>query len=326
MGVGSSKSKKPEEKPIKPEDLKILLKISKEKCILYIEKTNSNIDKKKNEISTCLEQNNIDMARAKMNNILKDENDIEIYDLLKPFLEKLMERCTLIVSNTECPPEIKSILDTVLFASTRVEIDELKTFEEKIIKKYGSDYVTNAEKNTDNSVNEDLFEILQPKIYKEEFIDLRLKLLCKEKNMKCPFINDSIPDVHLDPSDLSNKNPYESGIFFPLKKRNINKEPDNNVLTQKFGDFPLDIKESDIMEEKLDTNKVLTKIISNVNGLFCKTKVIQKFYNFLDNPLELKIYVLKKENIIFSSFLCQIGNSIKVKSKIIKEEKAKQNM
>ena len=326
MGVGSSKTKKTQEKPIKPEDLKNIISISKEKCNLYSNKVNSSINQKKNEIATCLEQNNIEMARAKMSNILKDENEIEIYHLLKPLLKILTERCTLIISSNECPTEIKSVLNSVLFASTRVEIDELKTFKEKIIKKYGKEYVTNAEKNTDNSVNEDLFEILQPKIYKEEFIDLRLKLLCKEKNMKCPFINDSIPDVHLEPSDLSNKNPYESGIFSPLKKRNINKEPDNNVLTQKFGDFPLDIKESDIMEEKLDTNKVLTKIISNVNGLFCKTKVIQKFYNFLDNPLELKIYVLKKENIIFSSFLCQIGNSIKVKSKIIKEEKAKQNM
>ena len=327
MGVGSSKSKKPEEKPIKPEDLKILLKISKEKCILYIEKTNSNIDKKKNEISTCLEQNNIDMARAKMNNILKDENDIEIYDLLKPFLEKLMERCTLIVSNTECPPEIKSILDTILFASTRVEIDELKTFKEKIIKKYGSDYVTNAEKNKDNSVNKDLLEKIQHNIYEEDFLDFRLKILCHERNIKCSFINDSIPDCELEPYSLNNKNPYESVILPTFETKDVNIEPDNKVLTQKLDDFPpTDIKESIKKDDKLDinSNKVLTQIISDVNGLFYKTKVIQKFYNHLDDPLELKIYVLKKEKIIFSSFHCQIGDSFKVKSKVIKEEKAKQ--
>ena len=69
---------------------------------------------------------------------------------------------------------------------------------------------------------------------------------------------------------------------------------------------------------------VFTQVTSNVNECFYKTKVTQKFSNPLDNALELKIYIFKKENIIFSSFECQIGDSIKVKSKVIKEEKAKE--
>ena len=73
-----------------------------------------------------------------------------------------------------------------------------------------------------------------------------------------------------------------------------------------------------------DSNKVIVNITSEVNEFFCKTKVTQKFSNPLDNPMELKIYVFKKENIIFSSFDCQIGDSIKVKSKVIKKEKAQE--
>jgi hypothetical protein len=69
---------------------------------------------------------------------------------------------------------------------------------------------------------------------------------------------------------------------------------------------------------------VITQITSDINGLFCKTKVLQIFSNPTNNPLELKIYILKKKNILFSSFNCQIGDSIKVKSKVIKEEKAKE--
>ena len=38
--------------------------------------------------------------------------------------------------------------------------------------------------------------------------------------------------------------------------------------------------------------------------------------------MELKIYVIKKEEIIFSSFNCKIGDSINVKSKVINKEKA----
>ena len=69
-------------------------------------------------------------------------------------------------------------------------------------------------------------------------------------------------------------------------------------------------------------SKVITEIESTVNELYAKTNVTQKFTNPTENPLELKIYVFKKEEIIFSSFNCKIGDSINVKSKVIKKEKA----
>ena len=63
-------------------------------------------------------------------------------------------------------------------------------------------------------------------------------------------------------------------------------------------------------------------IYSEVNELFIKTKVTQKFKNETDNPLELKIYINKIQKILFSSFSAKIGDSIEVKSKVIKKEKA----
>ena len=66
------------------------------------------------------------------------------------------------------------------------------------------------------------------------------------------------------------------------------------------------------------------EIDSKVNELYSKTFVTQKINNDTENPLELKIYVYKKPNCIFSSFSAKIGDSITVKSKIIKKEKAEQ--
>ena len=69
-------------------------------------------------------------------------------------------------------------------------------------------------------------------------------------------------------------------------------------------------------------SKVITEIDSKVNELYVKTIVTQKFSNTMESPLELKIYIFKKEGILFSSFNCKIGDSINVKSKVIKKEKA----
>ena len=69
-------------------------------------------------------------------------------------------------------------------------------------------------------------------------------------------------------------------------------------------------------------SKVFTEIDSHVNELYAKTFVSQKFKNDTENPLELTIYIFKKEGIIFSSFNCKIGDSIKVESKVIEKVKA----
>ena len=69
-------------------------------------------------------------------------------------------------------------------------------------------------------------------------------------------------------------------------------------------------------------SKVNLEINSEINELYAKTEVIQEFINDLDNPLELKIFLYKKREILFDSFIAKIGDSIEVKSKIIKKEKA----
>ena len=46
-------------------------------------------------------------------------------------------------------------------------------------------------------------------------------------------------------------------------------------------------------------NKVSVEIDSKVNELFSKTKVIQKFKNEDENPIELKIYINKYAHLIF---------------------------
>jgi len=69
-------------------------------------------------------------------------------------------------------------------------------------------------------------------------------------------------------------------------------------------------------------SKVTTEINSKVNELYATSIVTQKFSNPTDKPLELKIYIIKNDKLLFSSFNCKIGDNIEVKSKVIKKERA----
>ena len=68
----------------------------------------------------------------------------------------------------------------------------------------------------------------------------------------------------------------------------------------------------------------ITTIDSKVNELYTKTVVTQKLKNKSFENMELQIYVNKKDNYIFSSFSATIGDSITVKSKVIRKEKAEE--
>ena len=69
-------------------------------------------------------------------------------------------------------------------------------------------------------------------------------------------------------------------------------------------------------------SKVITEINSTINKIYAKSIITQKFSNPTDNPLELKIYIIKNDKLLFTSFTCKIGDIIEVKSKVIKKEKA----
>ena len=94
------------------------------------------------------------------------------------------------------------------------------------------------------------------------------------------------------------------------------KRRDKKVNRRPRRDYIPKEQEKDIM--------INVELESEINELYAKTKVIQKFKNPSDNNLELKIYVGKKEGLIFSSFSAKIGESIMVKSKIIQKKKVEE--
>ena len=159
--MGASSSKKKVEKPkITTKDLLPLLNVMQLKTQQAKSKKVHDTLKKKGEIVEFLKNNNIDMAMAKMDGILRNDDFIAAYDILIPLTEILKEKCTYIASNDECPAEIRPQLDTVLYAARRIEIEEYMRFKEKIQLKYGEAYIIKADNNSDKLVNANLIEKL----------------------------------------------------------------------------------------------------------------------------------------------------------------------
>ena len=208
-------------------EIKTFIMIAQNRIMLFRNKKIDSIKKKKGEIVNCLKENNLDVAKAKMDSLIREEDYITAYDILTPLLEILKERVTYIITSTECPADLRAQLDSVIFASTRIECEELYKLRDLIMLKYGSAYIQKADSNIDKLVNVNLVEKLKVKPASDAFLIIRLKQLCKEKKIAFEFPSEILSDI---PGDISppfegpGNNPY-AGDFNPYASTQGNNNP-----------------------------------------------------------------------------------------------------
>ena len=233
MGNDDSKPSSHLSRPVRPIEIKTYVMTCQNKKTLYRNKKIYEIRKKKDEAIAALKQNNLDIAKAKMESIIRLEDQIIVFDILGPICEILKERITYLCTAAEPPPDIKAQLDTIIYASTRLEIDDLYKLRHYIKKKYGPYYVESAEQNKDGLVNVNVVEKLRIKPPVDAFLTIRLKQLCKERRINYEFPEEIAPNF-----DQGNPyggggggmtNPYDNGMGDnPYGPNNFNNNPYNN--------------------------------------------------------------------------------------------------
>ncbi|MCQ2816047.1 MAG: IST1 family protein [archaeon] len=104
--VNDKKSKKPKFKPPTPIEVKTYLMAAQAKISIYRQRKVTSIKQRRMEIANCLKSGNIEVAKAKMETIIREEDIITVFDVLGPIIEILKEKVTFIMSSTDCPPEL----------------------------------------------------------------------------------------------------------------------------------------------------------------------------------------------------------------------------
>ena len=180
--------------PVRPIEIKTYVMSCQTKMSLYRNKKIYEIKKKKDEAITALRQNSLDIAKAKMESIIRLEDTITVYDILCPLCEILKERITYLCEAQEVPPDIKAQLDTIIYASSRIDIDDLYQLRNLVHRKYGSYYIEAADQNKDGLVNVNVVEKLKIRPPVDAFLTIRLKQLCKEKKLNYEFPEEIAPN------------------------------------------------------------------------------------------------------------------------------------
>jgi vacuolar protein sorting-associated protein IST1 len=231
MGMGSSKKKKDNSGSIKT-----FIKPCKKDMDSAKNKKNDSAKGKRKEIIDYLKDKNLPFAKANMESLIKEENYIKAFDILAPILDKLNDKSKDIDSAKECPADLRTELDSVIYAASKIEIQEFVNLKDCITKKYGQDYVTKAENNEDNKINQDLVDNLSQNKTADNILIIRLKQLCKEENIQFEFQSEAIPSPNIGQSIALVTNPYSGQAQFPmdLQENNKNDNPFLNAVQNPF--------------------------------------------------------------------------------------------
>lgn len=135
-------------------------------------------------------------ARIRAEALIREDHTVEAYEILQLNCELLAERIKLISSEKLCPPDMVSVVSTVMWASTRVDIPEFHQIRKQFKSKYGKEF----EKNAMNNV-----EILNERVYSKLSIQPPSALLVQTYLEKIAeeFNVDWKPEIPLEPEDMA---------------------------------------------------------------------------------------------------------------------------
>lgn len=278
MGKLHSKNKQPTPPPKMPTAIEVRTWIggAQAKMSLFRSKKVNEIRAKKKEVIELLKQNNLDVAKTKMDNIIQAEDIITLYDILIPQCEVLKERSTYLLSFENVPADVKDTLDTLIYASNRLEVEELHKLREMMRLKYGDVYLMAADTNKDGKVNVNVVEKLKIKPNSDALLVVRLKQIVAESKIDFTFPPEfefySNNEPNFNEQQNMNMNPY-------MDNNNNNNMMMNNQMGQ--GDFNPYMNN---MPPQNFNNNYNPYSNNNNNNPYCNNNSMMNNSNIPNNP------------------------------------------
>ena len=106
--------------------LKPHLKMAEHRLNILNSKKTNLIKQQKREIAHLLRDGKEEKARIRVEHLIRQDFTIEAYELIGLLCELLYERVALVKAEKECPPDMKEAMCTLIWASVRCEVPELK--------------------------------------------------------------------------------------------------------------------------------------------------------------------------------------------------------
>lgn len=160
-------------------------------------------------IAQLLEQGKEESARIRVENIIREDINVELLEILELYCELLLARIGLLEAK-ECDPGLEEAVKTVIHAAPRTEVKELHTVREIMAHKYGKEFTQDAVDNSSGKVADKVIKRLSVEPPSETLVNLYLVEIARAYQV--PFSGSpEEPEETIDSNNASDDEGPSSG-------------------------------------------------------------------------------------------------------------------
>lgn len=145
-----------------------------------------------------LEQGKEQSARIRVENIIREDINVELLEILELYCELLLARIGLL-DQRECDPGLEEAVKTIIYTAPRTEIKELHQVRDALVHKFSKEFAKDAIENESNSVPDKVMKRLSSTPPSQELVSLYLKEIARAYSV--PFSEISDAESHDDIQD-----------------------------------------------------------------------------------------------------------------------------
>lgn len=173
---------------------KVQLRLSVQRLRIAQQKKEAHAKGSRRDIALLLEKGKMESARVKVEAVINEDVNLELYELLELYCELLIARFGLLDQNTRDPdPGISEGVCSIIHAAPRTEVKELLVLREMLMHKYGRDFSAAAMENRGGCVSERIMRKLVIETPSDELVDAYLGEIAKAYSVKLASSSRSVP-------------------------------------------------------------------------------------------------------------------------------------
>ncbi|KAG8366595.1 hypothetical protein BUALT_Bualt17G0096200 [Buddleja alternifolia] len=132
-------------KRFKPSKLKASVKLAISRLAVLKNQRQARCSVARSDVVELLNLGNNDRALFRVEQVIKEQNMLDVYDSLEGYCHLLLERIDLIEQEKVCPEELKEAISSLIYATTRCgEFPELQEIRAILASRFGKEFAARA--------------------------------------------------------------------------------------------------------------------------------------------------------------------------------------
>ncbi|KAK9446759.1 regulator of Vps4 activity in the MVB pathway-domain-containing protein [Limtongia smithiae] len=139
--------------------IKIQLKLSISRLRHIQVKETALAKQQRREVAQMLQNEKNESARIRVENIIRQEVNVELLEVLELYCELLLARIGLLDQRRDCDPSLEEPVKSIIYAAGRTDVKELLQVRDLLIAKFGKEFARDAIENAAT--------VVAPRVYKK---------------------------------------------------------------------------------------------------------------------------------------------------------------